>query len=159
MISYHLCWNFKLYPMSCSVENARDRHQDITMRVWEEWEWERKHVCFNHLKKNKGRTGVIVQGVKMLAMKADNLGLIPRTHVIEGKNWLLQVTSDLPTSAVTWVHRCKEINVIKNEIVSFRNHKSNVKLEMMRIASEMRGAFSHLAALCCSSLVFPQGKC
>lgn len=37
----------------------------------------------------------------MPAMKAGILGLIPRTHVTEGKKRLLQVTSDLRTGAAT----------------------------------------------------------
>lgn len=44
----------------------------------------------------------MLQQGKVLVTKPKDLGLIPRTHIVEGKNWLPQI-STLPSDIHTYI--------------------------------------------------------
>lgn len=59
-------------------------------------------------KKNAGRRA---QWVKLNVTKLYSLSSIPRTYMMEGKNWLLQVP----------LHACISTNKIKNNVINYFN--------------------------------------
>lgn len=51
------------------------------------------HISETHFKKKTNHliAAVVAQGRSMLSIKSNDLGLVPRTHRVEGKNLLPQI--------------------------------------------------------------------